>query len=72
MLDGRRISFEVAYRISGLKHDDAKTLVGLMASILHNKLDEEKMRLLTEMSRGSEKTLTKKEILKVISKSPSE
>lgn len=62
MLDGKRLTFEAAYRISMLKPDEVKLLLRHMRKAAHIKPDMGRLKLLIEKSRSSEAALTEKEI----------
>ena len=62
MLDNKRISFEIAYRISKLKSNEVKHLLSFLQSLPEIKPDIEKLKLLIENSKNADKELTEKEI----------
>jgi ParB family transcriptional regulator, chromosome partitioning protein len=62
MLDKKRITFEVAYRISKLKPDETKSLLRVLERNLLIKPNVESLKVIIGKSKASENSLTEKEI----------
>lgn len=66
MLDKKRITFEVAYRISKLKHDEIKSLLRVLERNLPIKASVESLKIIIDKSKKSEIDLTEKEIRTIL------
>lgn len=66
MLDKKRVTFEVAYRISKLKPDEIKSLLRVLERNLPIKASVESLKIIIDKSKKSEINLTEKEIRTIL------